>query len=63
VMGLLNGAWALTTVLGPLSAGALAVVIGERASYGVLQALAVAVVGTVWLRGRGPRRVAGASGI
>jgi len=63
VMGLLNGAWALTTVLGPLSAGALAQVIGERASYGVLQALAVAVVGTVWLRGRGPRRVAGASGI
>jgi predicted MFS family arabinose efflux permease len=63
VMGLLNGAWALTTVLGPLSAGTLAQVVGERASYGVLQALAIAAVGTVWLRGRSPRRVAEASDI
>jgi predicted MFS family arabinose efflux permease len=63
VMGLLNGAWALTTVLGPLSAGALAQGVGERASYGVLQALAMASVGVVWLRGRGPRRVAAAPDI
>ena len=49
VMGLLNGAWALTTVLGPLTAGALAQAIGERPSYGVLQALAIAAVGAVWL--------------
>jgi MFS transporter, ACS family, D-galactonate transporter len=58
VMGLLNGAWALTTVIGPLSAGALAQTLGERAGYGVLQALAAGVVGAVWLLGRAPPRVA-----
>jgi predicted MFS family arabinose efflux permease len=58
VMGLLNGAWALTTVLGPLGAGALAQTVGERASYGLLQVLAVAAVGAVWLRGRGAQPVA-----
>jgi predicted MFS family arabinose efflux permease len=63
VMGLLNGAWALTTVLGPLAAGALASAIGERGGYGVLQALAAAAVGAVWLRGRGARPVAAASDI
>jgi MFS family permease len=63
VMGLLNGAWALTTAIGPLSAGALAQGLGERAGYGVLQALAAAVVGAVWLRGRAPRVVAAASDI
>jgi hypothetical protein len=62
-MGILNGAWALTTVLGPLSAGALAGALGERAGYGVLQALAVAAVGAVWLRRHSPRRVAGVSDI
>lgn len=63
VMGLLNRAWALTTAIGPLSAGALAQGLGKRAGYGVLQALAAAVVGAVWLRGRAPRVVAAASDI
>jgi predicted MFS family arabinose efflux permease len=63
VMGLLNGAWALTTVLGPLGAGTLAQAIGERGSYGVLQALAGAAVGAVWLRWRGARPVAPVSDI
>ena len=63
VMGLLNGAWALTTVIGPLGAGALAQALGERAGYGVLQALAGVVVGAVWLRGRASRRLAAASDI
>ena len=47
VMGLLNRAWALTTAIGPLSAGALVQGLGKRAGYGVLQALAAAVVGAV----------------
>jgi predicted MFS family arabinose efflux permease len=52
VMGLLNGAWALTTLVGPLAGGALAHAVGPRATYGLLQALALAAVGVVWLRGR-----------
>jgi MFS family permease len=63
VMGLLNGAWALTTVVGPLAAGALAQAIGERASYGLLQAIAVAAVVAVWLRARRPPRLAPARDI
>jgi predicted MFS family arabinose efflux permease len=63
VMGLLNGAWALTTVIGPLGAGALAQALGERAGYGVLLALVAAMLGAVWPRGRAPRRVAAASDI
>lgn len=63
VMGLLNGAWALTTAIGPLSAGALAQGLGERAGCGGLQALATAVVGAIWLRGRAPRVVAAPSDI
>lgn len=52
VMGLLNGAWALTAVLGPLGAGALSGVIGSRATYGLLQACALVAVGGVWLHVR-----------
>jgi MFS family permease len=58
VMGLLNGLWALTTVVGPLGAGALAGWLGPRAGYGLLQGLAVATVLAVWLRARrGPALV------
>jgi len=49
-IGMLNGAWALTSVVGPLCGGALAEAIGARGAYGCLQALSLAVVGALWLR-------------
>ena len=52
VMGLLNAAWALTTVVGPLAGGALAASLGPRETYALLQVLAVLTVGALALRAR-----------
>ena len=48
-MGMLNGAWAITSVVGPLGGGALAEAVGARGAYGSLQALSLVAIGALWL--------------
>jgi len=51
-IGLLNGAWAVTSMLGPLGGGALAETVGPRVTYGILQALGLATVAAAWAGAR-----------
>jgi len=44
VLGLLNGIWAATAVLGPLAAGAAAEHLGARAIYGLTQLVCIAAL-------------------
>ena len=64
-VGLLNGIWAATAVLGPLGAGLAAEHLGGRAAFGLTEAAcAAALAVTVAAAGRGwlpVRRVTGAS--
>ncbi len=55
VLGLLNGAWALTTLVGPLAGGALVEAVGARGTYAALQAVVLGATVAVWLRARPPR--------
>jgi MFS family permease len=63
-VGLLNGIWAATAVLGPLGAGLAAQHLGDRAAFGLTEAvcaaaLAVTVVaGRSRIRARMPARLA-----
>ncbi len=58
VMGILNGVWALSTVVSPLLAGALLGAFGARATFGITQIVVGAGVMVVWfaLRTGGPLR-------
>ena len=51
-IGLVNGAWAVTSMLGPLGGGALAETVGPRVTYGILQALGLATVAAAWAGAR-----------
>jgi hypothetical protein len=44
-VGLLNGIWAATAVIGPLAAGLAAEHLGTRAAYGLTQAACAAALG------------------
>src|SRR5579863_4559919 len=56
-MGLLNGIWAATAVLGPLAAGLAAQHLGSRAAFGLTEAVCVAALAvTVAAAGRFPLR-------
>jgi predicted MFS family arabinose efflux permease len=63
VLGLLNSVWALTTVVGPLGSGALLEIVGERATYALLQGIVAAALLYVWVLSRRatPAPLAGAA--
>jgi MFS family permease len=64
-VGLLNGIWAATAVLGPLAAGLAAEHLGARAAFGLTEAAcatALAVTAAVAWRTRDPGRCATATG-
>jgi MFS family permease len=56
VMGMLNGVWAVTVLLGPLAAGLAADTLGAQAVFGLTTAACVAVVAVTALAVAGPRR-------
>jgi MFS family permease len=65
VMGLLNGVWAATVLLGPLAAGLAAGSLGAQAVFGLTAAACLAMLAiTVLVAGsfRRPARVAGVPG-
>jgi MFS family permease len=49
IMGVLNGVWAATTLIGPLVAGGLAGAMGPRLTYGTLQAVIGGILLVAWL--------------
>jgi predicted MFS family arabinose efflux permease len=59
VLGLLNGVWAISNVVGPIAGGALAELAGRSAVYLVLVVLCA--MAAAWLVPRG-RRAAAATG-
>jgi MFS family permease len=51
-VGLLNGIWAATAVLGPLGAGLAAQHLGDRAAFGLTEAVCAAALGVTVVAGR-----------
>jgi len=63
-MGLLNGIWAATAVIGPLAAGLAAQHLGGRAAFGLTEAAcAAALAVTVAVAGRGRRSARRSAGL
>jgi MFS family permease len=58
-VGLLNGIWAATAVLGPLAAGIAAEHLSGRAAFGLIEAACAVALAVTVIASRGPRNQAG----